>query len=58
MADILGHPVKQFVLRKYERIQEPPRQFAERLMNVVQEKFNRHLYQGREEGYGYVLYPK
>ena len=32
--------------------------FAQRLMGVVEPKFNRQLYDGRLEGYGMVLYPK
>jgi len=27
-------------------------------MEIVIKKFNRHLYEERIEGYGYVLYPK
>ena len=29
--------------------------FAQRLMRVAETKFNRHLYDGRVEGYGIVL---
>lgn len=58
LADILGHPVKQEVLRKYGRLNSPAAPFAIRLLEVVRGKFNRHLYDGHEEGYGYVLYPK
>ena len=32
--------------------------FAKRLMEVVEPKFNRHLYDKRLEGYGAVLFPK
>jgi len=35
-----------------------PAPFAERLMKVIEEKFNRQLYNNRLEGYGFVLYPK
>jgi hypothetical protein len=31
---------------------------AEQVMNIVEGKFNRQLYNNRLEGYGFVLYPK
>jgi hypothetical protein len=58
LADILGHPVKQEVLRRYDYLHDPSRPFARRLIEVIEGKFNKHLYDGRVEGYGYVLYPK
>ena len=58
LADLLGHPVKHWVLRRYRLLAEEPAPFARRLMEVVEAKFNRHLYDGRIDGYGAVLYPK
>jgi len=58
LADLLGHPVKQWVLRRYGLLAEEPPLFARHLMEVVEAKFNRHLYDGRIDGYGAVLYPK
>ncbi len=58
LADILGHPVKQWVLKKHDLLYEKLSPFSERLINVVLGKFNRHLYHGKMEGYGYVLYPQ
>ncbi len=58
LADILGHPVKQWVLRKYGLLKEELAPFSERLITVVFNKFNRRLYDGKAEEYGYVLYPK
>jgi hypothetical protein len=58
LADILGHPVKQEVLRRYDYLHDPSRPFARRLIEVIDCKFNKHLYTGRVEGYGHVLYPK
>lgn len=59
LADILGHPVKQYVLREHGFIgEEEFGEFARRLHLIVTKKFNAHLYDGRVEGYGYVLYPK
>ena len=58
LADLLGHPAKQWVLRQHGLLTNPEPPFAQRLMHIVQAKFNRHLYDGRIDGYGMVLYPK
>jgi len=59
LADILCHPVKQYVLQKYDFVgSQELGIFAKRVLTVVAEKFNSHLYDGRVEGYGYVLYPR
>lgn len=58
LADLLGHPVKHWVLRHYGHIEEEPAPFARRLLDVAETKFNRHLYEGKVEGYGMVLYPR
>ena len=58
LADLIAHPAKQWVLRYYGLLDDSPAPFAERMMKVVEEKFNRQLYNNRLEGYGFVLYPK
>jgi hypothetical protein len=58
LADLLGHPVRQAILREEGRLAEPPAAFAARLNPIVETKFNRHLYSGKIEGYGKVLFPK
>ncbi|HLG14426.1 MAG TPA: DUF3800 domain-containing protein [Blastocatellia bacterium] len=58
LADLLGHPVKQWVLKRNGLLADDLAPFAQRLMGVVERKFNRHLYDGRIEGYGIVLFPK
>lgn len=58
LADLIAHPAKQWVLHYYGLLEDPPAPFAERLMKIVEEKFNRQLYNNRLEGYGFVLYPK
>jgi hypothetical protein len=58
LADLIAHPAKSWVLRYYGLLDNPPAPFAERLMGIIEEKFNRHLYNNRIEGYGFVLYPK
>jgi hypothetical protein len=58
LADILGHPVKQSILRDHRLVDTPTAPYAERVLEAIQEKYNRQLYDGRVEGYGRVLYPK
>lgn len=57
LADLLGHPVKQWMLNYFGNTTEDLAPFAQRLMGVIEGKFNRHLYDQRLEGYGVVLYP-
>ena len=58
LADLLGHSVKQWVLKQNGLLAEELSPFACRLMEIVEKKFNRHLYDGRIKGYGWVLYPQ
>lgn len=58
LSDLLGHPVKYWVLNHYGHTEVKQTPFVERLLQIVEAKFNSHLYDGRVEGYGIVLYPK
>lgn len=58
LADLLSHPLKQALLLERGLIPAPLAPFASRLASAAEMKFNRHLYQGRIEGYGKVFYPK
>lgn len=58
LADLLGHPVKMWVLKQYGLIGNDLAPFGKQIIHVIQEKFNRHIYNGTIEGYGYLLYPK
>ncbi|OGO18899.1 MAG: hypothetical protein A2Z14_11130 [Chloroflexi bacterium RBG_16_48_8] len=58
LADLLSHPTKQCVLRHYDLIDQKPSTFAQRLMDIVESKFNHHLYDARVEVYGFVVYPR
>jgi len=58
LADCLGHPVRQIILIENGRVNGPARPFASQLVGILEQKFNRHLYDGRVEGYGKVLFPK
>jgi hypothetical protein len=58
LADVLGHPIKQYVLYKYGFIaMKDLGLFAKQLIPVAEKKFNKQLYDGRVEGYGFVIYP-
>jgi hypothetical protein len=57
LADMLGHPVKQWVLKHFGHAPADLAPFAQRLMGVIEPKFNRHLYEGKVAGYGMVLFP-
>jgi len=58
LADIVAYPVKQEILAEQGRISTRRDGFGLRIMETLQEKFNRHLYTGKVEGYGKVLFPK
>jgi hypothetical protein len=58
LADLLGNPVRQAILRERARIDTGASGFATRLLDVAEQKFNRHLYDGRVWGYGKVLFPE
>lgn len=57
IADILAHPLKQQILVENGKV--PPEglraKFAEQLVAAVQDKYNRHRYTGRVDGYGKVF---
>ena len=57
LADLLGYPVKHWVLKQNGFLEEELSPFAQRIIEVVRAKFNCHPYDGRIEGYGWVLYP-
>jgi len=58
LADLLGHPVKEVVLKRFGHLSEDLAPFAQRLTGAIESKFNRHLYDGRLDGYGMVLFPR
>ena len=58
LADLLGHPAKMWALKHFGVIKDSPAPFAKHLMNIVEHKFNRQLYNNKLEGYGIVLYPQ
>jgi hypothetical protein len=57
LADLLGHPIKNYILKRSGFLTGPLAPFAERMIQVANGKFNRHLYDGRVDGYGTVIFP-
>lgn len=57
LSDLLGHPVKQWILRQGGYIKDDASAFAKELMEIVSQKFNHHLYTKAVQGYGYVVFP-
>jgi len=58
LADLLGHPLRQEILREEGLLPEGLAPFANRLMPILYRKLNRHLYDDRVSGYGKVFFPK
>ena len=58
LADLLGHPVKRAILIEMGESVRSLAPFASRLMQILDSKFNRHLYKGEVWGYGKVFFPK
>ncbi len=58
LADMLAHPVKQRILQEKGLIDEKPGEFGQSLTEACWPKLNRHLYDGRVEGYGIVVFPR
>jgi hypothetical protein len=55
LADLLAHPLTRDVLVSYDRIPDRGGPIADRNAAAVSAKYNRHLYQGRIQGYGRVI---
>jgi len=58
LADLLANPLRKAVLIEERKVHVPLAPFAKQILEAVKDKFNRHLYNGRVEGYGTVLFPK
>lgn len=58
LADLLSNPLRKAILIEKGRISGPLPSFATRILETVDGKLNRHIYKGRVEGYGKVLFPK
>lgn len=58
LADLLAYPSRQEILVEISRIEEPRDVFGMKLIESVKTKYNRHLFDGRIEGYGKVFFPK
>ena len=58
LADILSNPVRKAMLIEKGLTETELAPFAARIMDVVDAKFNHHLYENRVWGYGKVLFPE
>lgn len=58
LSDMIGHPVRQSIVIEKGMLPGPLGPFAARLIPQIQDKFNRHLYDGRVWGYGKLLTPE
>ncbi len=54
VADLFAYPSKNEILREHGRINEVG-QFSERIIEIIQDKYNKQVYQGRIRGYGKVF---
>ena len=52
------HQLRVVRIPEERKAQGPLAPFAKRILETVKDKLNRHLYNGRVEGYGKVLFPK
>jgi hypothetical protein len=58
LADLLARAIRDDILIEQRRPVDRMGAFDARLLDAVRLKYNRHLYSGRIEGYGRVLFPK
>jgi len=58
LADLLSNPVRKALLLEVGHVQGELAPFASRVLQVIEGKFNRHLYGERVWGYGKVFFPK
>ena len=55
LCDLLAYPSKQEILVEQGRVGDPGDNFGRQICQHIETKYNRHLYQGRVEGYGKVF---
>lgn len=55
LCDLLAYPSKQEILTEEGRIDDPGDKFGKQICQCIGTKYNRHVYQGRIEGYGKVF---
>lgn len=58
LADLLARAVRNDILAENRRLHDRAGSFDGRLLAAAQSKYNCHLYDGRIDGYGRVLFPK
>lgn len=55
LADILVHPATRDVLKAYKRLDDLGSAFNEQMADLLKLKYNRHMWNGRANGYGRIL---
>ncbi len=55
LADLLANPLTRDVLVLYRRLEDRGGPFADRVATAALKKYNKHLWNGRTQGYGRVL---
>ena len=55
VSDLLAHPCKQEVLFEEGRVVEGEQRFGVEICKQLKNKYNRHAYSGRVQGYGKVF---
>lgn len=56
-ADLLANPCRRDVLYEYNLIEKEGNNFTKKILDIIQDKYNRHLYDCRVKGYGKILLP-
>ncbi len=55
LADLLAHPAKQEILAQEKRIADSGDNFGKQIRHCIEDKYNRHLFDGRTKGYGRIF---
>jgi len=55
LADLLAYPIKQDILVEEGKIFDPGDVFGKRICQVIDQKYNSHIYTARVKGYGRVF---
>lgn len=58
LADLIATAVKKDIIREFRESVEIWPTFDDEIIDFIKNKYNKHLYDGRIEGYGRVIFPK
>ena len=57
LCDLLGNPVKHHVLLRHSRVEQPLSDFDKRIIGTLPGKYHVHVYDGKIQDSGHVLWP-